>query len=29
MNKKYLFCIVHRGMTYCEVEETRNDPMGD
>ena len=29
MNKKYLFCIVHRGMTYCEVKETTPESMAE
>ena len=29
MNKKYLFCIVHRGMTYCEVKETTPECMAE
>ena len=29
MNKKYLFCIVYRGVTYCEVKETTPECMAE
>ena len=29
MNKKFLFCIVYRGVTYCEVKETTEENMSE
>ena len=27
--KKFLFCIVYRGVTYCEVKETTEENMSE
>ena len=29
MNKKFLFCIVYRGVTYCELKETTEENMSE